>query len=93
MKRLSCLLLSNNRISRLDYDVPKYLPNLSTLILSGNLLQELGDLDPLFGFKQLEYLSLLDNPVTTKKYYREYLVYQCPKLRVLDFVRIKDKVR
>lgn len=69
------------------------MPNLSTLILTNNNIGELGDLEPLKDVKGLKYLSLLGNPVREKKWYREWLAYRIPSLRVLDFQRIRDKVR
>ncbi|KAJ3292435.1 U2 small nuclear ribonucleoprotein [Borealophlyctis nickersoniae] len=92
MKRLTTLLLSNNRISRIDSDVARQLPNLKALILTNNQIGELGDLDPLGEFTNLEFLSLVDNPVATKKHYRSYVIHRCPKVRILDFRRIKEKV-
>jgi U2 small nuclear ribonucleoprotein A' len=35
----------------------------------------------------------MGNPVQEKKWYREWLVWRLPALRVLDFQRIRDKVR
>ncbi|CAL1696345.1 unnamed protein product [Somion occarium] len=43
--------------------------------------------------KGLRYLSLLGNPVRDKKWYREWLAFRIPGLRVLDFQRIRDKER
>jgi U2 small nuclear ribonucleoprotein A' len=68
-------------------------PNLTTLILTNNNISELGDLEPLMEVKGLKYLSLLGNPVREKKWYREWLAWRLPGLRVLDFQRIRDKVR
>lgn len=93
MPRLRTLLLSNNRIQRVDAATAKQLPNLNSLVLTNNQIAELGDLDALGDFSRLEYLSLVDNPVVTKKHYREYVLHRCPKVRVLDFRRVKDKVR
>ena len=56
-------------------------------------MTELGDLEPLRAVKGLKYLSLLGNPVREKKWYREWLAWRLPGLRVLDFQRIRDKVR
>lgn len=42
--------------------------------------------------KKLETLSLKGNPVAEVRYYREWLVWKCKKLRSLDFDRIKEKV-
>jgi len=62
-------------------------------VLTNNTIAELGDLEPLKELKRVKYLSLLGNPVREKKWYREWLVWRIPGLRVLDFQRIRDKVR
>lgn len=93
LKRLKSLLLNNNRVVRISDTLAECLPNLESLILTNNSMQELGDLDALGSIKSLTYLSLLRNPVTTKKHYRLYIVYKIPQLRVLDFQRIKQKER
>jgi len=43
--------------------------------------------------KGLKYLSLMGNPVQEKKWYREWLAWRLPALRVIDFQRIRDKER
>ncbi|KAF5314080.1 hypothetical protein D9611_006766 [Ephemerocybe angulata] len=68
-------------------------PNLTTLVLTNNDIAELGDLEPLKEFKHLTFLSLIGNPVREKKYYREWLAWRIPSLRVLDFQKIRDKER
>jgi U2 small nuclear ribonucleoprotein A' len=93
MLRLKSLLLANNRIGRIDPQLVDYIPNLRTVILTNNLIQELGDLEPLIKCRQLEYLSLMDNPVTKKKYYRLYIIHKIPSIRVLDFKRVRKTVR
>lgn len=37
--------------------------------------------------------SLLRNPVTNKKHYRLYVINKLPQIRVLDFQKVKLKVR
>lgn len=93
LRRLRTILLANNRISSISASLHLSVPNLTTLILTNNNVTELGDLEPLKDVKGLKYLSLLGNPVREKKYYREWLAYRLPGLRVLDFQRIRDKVR
>merc|ERR550539_359728 len=84
----------NNRISRIAMDCFDPLPNVKAVILTGNKLEKLVDLEPLTRLKSLERLSLLDNPVTKVKHYRPYMISKCSKtLRILDFNRIKDKER
>jgi len=92
MLRLKSLSLANNRIGRIDSQLDDYIPNLATLVLTNNLIQELGDLEPLTKCRKLEYLSLLDNPVTKKKYYRLYIIHKIPSVRVLDFKRVRKTV-
>jgi U2 small nuclear ribonucleoprotein A' len=93
MKRLKTLLLANNRISRIDAEIAKSIPNLQNLILSHNQISELGDLESLKAFPELVRVSLLDNPVTLKKHYRLFVIHLCPKVRVLDFQRVTLKVK
>lgn len=93
LRRLRTLLLANNRISSISSSLHLSVPNLTTLILTNNNLVELGDLEPLKDVKGLQYLSLIGNPVRDKKWYREWLAWRIPSLRVLDFQRIRDKVR
>lgn len=38
-------------------------------------------------------LSLVDNLITKLKYYRLYVVYKLPNVRVLDFQKVKLKER
>lgn len=71
----------------------EYIPNLESLILTGNHLEELSDIDPLVTLENLTTLSLLHNPVTAKQHYRLYVIYKLPNLRLLDFRKIKMKER
>jgi len=93
LKRIKSLLLNNNRIMRIAEGLGQVIPNLETLILTNNHLQELGDLDPLAEFPHLTYLSLLSNPVANKQLYRQYVIQKLPNLRVLDFRKIKLQER
>ncbi|PFH46639.1 hypothetical protein AMATHDRAFT_77588 [Amanita thiersii Skay4041] len=93
LKRLNTLLLANNRISSISPSIHLSVPNLTMLVLTNNNIGELGDLEPLSELKNLKYLSLIGNPVRDKKWYREWLAWRIPGLRVLDFQRIRDKER
>ncbi|XP_043651441.1 probable U2 small nuclear ribonucleoprotein A' [Drosophila teissieri] len=93
LPRLKCLLLNNNRILRISEGLEEAVPNLGSIILTGNNLQELSDLEPLAGFTKLDTICLLINPVSTKPNYREYMAYKFPQLRLLDFRKIKQKDR
>ncbi|KAF5287806.1 hypothetical protein FQR65_LT12174 [Abscondita terminalis] len=93
LKRIKCLLMNNNRIVRIGQHLEEHIPNLESLVLTGNHVEELADLDPLATLEKLSSLSLLHNPVTAKPHYRLYLIYKLPQLRLLDFRKIKLKER
>lgn len=93
LKRLRTLLLANNRIQTISPSLHLSAPNLTTLVLTNNDIGDLGDLEPLKEFKHLTFLSLIGNPVRDKKWYREWLAWRIPSLRVLDFQKIREKVR
>ncbi|KAJ8946822.1 hypothetical protein NQ318_002101 [Aromia moschata] len=93
LKRLKCLLLNNNRIVRIGEHLEEYIPNMESLILTGNQIDELGDIDPLVSLEKLTTLSLLHNPITAKQHYRLYVIYKLPQLKLLDFRKIKMKER
>jgi U2 small nuclear ribonucleoprotein A' len=93
MTRLKGLLCARNRISHIQQDLPKVLPNINTLILTNNSLTELSEIDCISEWKDLLYLSLVDNPLTTKDYYRLYVIWRNPGIRVLDFEKVKDQER
>lgn len=79
--------------SRISDTLKETLPNLESVILTGNNIQELGDLEALSHLPKLTTISLLMNPVSTKPHYREYMAYKFPNLRLLDFRKIKQKER
>ena len=65
------------------------LPNLEWLILTNNKLANLVDLEPLQKLTKLQYLSLIDNPVTKQPGYRLFVINRCKKLKCLDFRKVK----
>uniref|UniRef100_A0A183CWJ4 Probable U2 small nuclear ribonucleoprotein A' n=1 Tax=Gongylonema pulchrum TaxID=637853 RepID=A0A183CWJ4_9BILA len=89
LKRLSTLLMHNNRVQQIMPNIGEVLPSLKTLALTNNNLCELGDIDPLSTCPKLEYLTLIGNPLTHKPHYRLYVIYKVPSVRVLDFKRIR----
>lgn len=93
LKRIKTLFFNNNRIVRIAEGLEHCIPNVETLMLTGNMIQELGDLDPLIPLKHLTNLCLLQNPVSAKPQYRQYVVFRFPQLRLLDFRKIKQKER
>lgn len=93
LTRLQSLLLSNNRISRIQVGLGKYLPALTNITLIKNKISDFEALDPLRDLPKLTYVALLENPVTKRKDYRLYLIHKLPKLRVLDFKKVKQPER
>lgn len=77
---------------RIGDNLQQFIPNLQTLVLTGNMIQELGDINPLSTLPNLKILSLLQNPVAHKPHYREYVIFKLQALKVLDFRKIKLKV-
>lgn len=67
--QLKNLMAARNRISTIQSDLAKNVPNLFNLVLTENNVTELADLDPLQGFTRLQHLALMDNPVTSKEVY------------------------
>lgn len=93
LTRIKSLMFNNNRIVRIGENQDQSLPNLQTLILTNNSLQELADIEPLTSVKSLTMLSLLHNPVVTRRHYREYIIHKFPNLKVLDFKKVKQRER
>ncbi|KAK4166066.1 leucine-rich repeat-domain-containing protein [Cladorrhinum sp. PSN259] len=91
--RIRTLLLARNRISAIHPNLPTSIPNLRHLVLTGNNLSELADLDVLGRFPRLQHLTLMENPVTKKENYRYYVLWRCPSVRFLDFQKVKDAER
>ena len=65
--RLQTLLLARNRVNCIHSSLAKSLPNLRCLVLTGNPLEELADLDPLHACSRLEFVSLLECPVSARE--------------------------
>ncbi|KAJ3210688.1 U2 snRNP complex subunit [Entophlyctis luteolus] len=93
LPRLKTLLVANNRIAMISPHVATALPALRNLILSHNALADLADLAPLAEFPLLERVAFAGCPVAAKKDYRMWVIWLCKKVRVVDFRKVKDKVR
>lgn len=93
LHRLRMLLLHNNHITKVQDNLAEAVANLEYLILTGNRIAQLSELDRLACFTKLDTLALGGNPVTKRKYYREYVIHKLPQLKVLDFKKIKPHVR
>ena len=82
------LLLARNRIAAVQHTLPNAIPGLRNLVLAGNNLGELADLDVLGRFARLTHLVLVDNPVTKREvgFYRPPVIYMGLGGRVADCV-------
>ncbi|TKA62201.1 U2 small nuclear ribonucleoprotein A' [Cryomyces minteri] len=93
LPRLRTLLLARNRVSSIQPTIAKNIPNLSTLVLTQNHINELADLDPLAGCTKLVHLVLSENPVAAREHYRYWILYRIPSVRFLDYKKVKDAER
>lgn len=93
LKKLRTLLISNNRVSRIESNLEQSLPNLETLILNNNQIQDFSVIDSLSTLASLKFLSLMDNPIIKKSHYRKYCVHKLRSLLVLDFKKVSKKER
>ena len=91
--RLTTLLFARNRISHIQPTVCKNVPFLQNLVLISNHFVELADLDALAGFRRLTHLVLIDNPITKHEHYRFWVLWRCPSVRFLDYIKVKKAER
>lgn len=92
MLKLEALMLSDNRICRVSRGLGKFLPKLESLVLTNNKFSKLADLKPLSEFP-LVFLSLIGNPVASLTDYRLFIIHRLPKLKVLDYQKVKQAER
>jgi len=93
LKRLQMLIMNNNRVCRFEESLEQCLPQLETLVLTNNNVQELIDIEPLKTVRSLTNISFMRNPVASKSNYRLFVIHCLPQVRVLDFQRVKMKER
>jgi len=89
LKRLTTIVVNNNKLSVISSGLGSKVANLETLVLTNNKISNLGDLDPLAEFKKLRALTLSKNPVVRHPQYRSYLIHKIPSLKWLDFQKVK----
>ncbi|EPQ27839.1 uncharacterized protein PFL1_04584 [Pseudozyma flocculosa PF-1] len=93
LQQLKTLHLANNLVARIDPRIAFTIPALQMLTLTNNSLQDLGEVASLAKLRSLEYLTLMGNPIAREKNYREFVVWKCPSVRVLDFRRVRQQER
>ena len=89
--KLETLIIDLLIYSRIADALEENLPNLTTLILTNNNIQDLADLEQLSGMQTLEMISLLHNAVVSKPNYRLFVIHKFSNLKVLDFKKVKQK--
>lgn len=95
LRRLSQLLLANNPVRTLSPHLATSLPNLRTLVLTNATLPK--DhlalvATTLARCRKLEHLALKGNPLQNAPHYREWIIFNCKRLRSLDYERVTLKV-
>ena len=58
MINVKTLLMGNNRICKIEKDLATYLPNLESLILTNNMIEQLSDLKPLLDLTRLNWITI-----------------------------------
>ncbi|ORC92566.1 putative U2 small nuclear ribonucleoprotein 40K [Trypanosoma theileri] len=92
MLRLQSLIVHRNRLSHVsETTCAAVLPNLRAFLADHNEFRELRDLLFLSHWRELEILSIEHNPVTVQEdgaRLRAFLVYLCPKLKLINYQRV-----
>ncbi|TNV76113.1 hypothetical protein FGO68_gene11414 [Halteria grandinella] len=92
--RLRTLILTNNRITRVDSNFAESCPGLESLLLTNNKISKFEEIDKIAQTcKSLLRLSLMGNLVNQLPNYRLYVIHSIPTLRVLDFQKVSQKER
>jgi U2 small nuclear ribonucleoprotein A' len=93
LPRLKTILLNNNRITRISKSLETSIPNLETLVLTGNRISNLQDLQNLKNLTKLRRLIVLDNRVVKIPDYRLKVINALPQLKMLDYHKVKLEER
>lgn len=91
--RLTTLLLSRNKIYKVDASAADNMPNLRMLSLLENNISSFKSILPLRNCKKLEKLYLRGNPVCKVDHYRHFMIWLFPHVTILDFEKVKKSER
>jgi len=93
LPRIKMLMFNNNQLNRIADNLGRAFPKLELLVLTNNRFATLKELEQLASLPTLLHLSLVDNPVTKVAHYRAFVIAMLPKLRVLDFQKVRPTER
>ena len=93
LTHLTTLILHHNTIRRLSPTLHTALPHLTHLVLAHNQLAQPADLGPLARCSRLVWLDVTGCPLTRAADYRLHVLHILPRLRVLDYNKVKAKER
>lgn len=88
-------MLANNPVRTVSVNLATSLPNLRTLVLTNAAIPKdaLAHTAVTLGrCRKLEHLSLKGCPVQHAQHYKDWIIFNCKKLRSLDFERVHLKV-
>lgn len=90
MERLATIIAHKNKLSRLALSAVGNTPNVHSFVADDNMFSSLESLIALGSWKQLERVSLQGslNTVALNEDFRAFLVYLCPKLKLINFQRV-----
>ena len=93
LARLTTLVAHHNSIRRIAATLHTALPHLSHLALAHNQLASHTDLAPLAHCRRLVWLDVTGCPLTRAADYRLRVLHILPRLRVLDYNKVRAKER
>lgn len=94
-KDIQWLDLSFNAIANFGHaeNVSMTFPNVTTIYLHANKVSRLSQLKKLRAFPNLKSLTLYGNPIEEHKHYRNYVMFNCPKLCQFDSSPVTNSER
>jgi U2 small nuclear ribonucleoprotein A' len=89
MKRLTTIIAHRNKLQRVSLSAALRLPRLHSFVADDNNFSTLDQLVVFGKFPLLERISLGGtNPVARHEHFRAFLMYLCPKLKLINFQRV-----
>jgi U2 small nuclear ribonucleoprotein A' len=94
LKRLTTIIAHRNRLQRISLSAALRLPNLHSFVADDNHFSTTDQLVVFSKFPSLQRISLGGtNPVARHEHFRAFLIFLCPKLKLINFQRVLDVER